>query len=116
MKAYFKPFQFTDRIVIKPSWEEYQPQAGQTVIELDPGMAFGTGTHETTRMCAVLGERYLKPGDRVLDLGCGTAILSLVAAKLGAGSILAVDIDEVAVRLPSRMLLTIEARMKYEEC
>lgn len=97
-KAYFKPFQLTDSIVIKPSWETYSPGAGQTVIELDPGMAFGTGTHETTRMCAVLGEKYLKPGDRVLDLGCGTAILSLAAAKLGAGSVLAVDIDEAAVK------------------
>jgi len=97
-KAYFKPFQFTDKIVIKPSWEAYSPRDGQIVIELDPGMAFGTGTHETTRMCAVLGEKYLNPGDRVLDLGCGTAILSLVAAKLGAGSVLAVDIDEAAVQ------------------
>ena len=82
MEGYFKPFQFTDRIVIKPSWEEYQLPGARLLAELDPGMAFGTGTHETTRMCAVLGERYLKPGDRVLDLGCGTAILSLVAAKL----------------------------------
>lgn len=97
-KAYFKPFQFTERIVVKPSWEEYSPRGGQIVLELDPGMAFGTGTHETTRMCARLGEKYLEPGDRVLDLGCGTAILSLAAAKLGAGSVLAVDIDEAAVR------------------
>jgi ribosomal protein L11 methyltransferase len=113
-KAYFKPFQFTDRIVIKPSWEEYQPQAGQTVIELDPGMAFGTGTHETTRMCAVLGERYLKPGDRVLDLGCGTAILSLVAAKLGAGSILAVDIDEAAVRTAKQNVINNHEAQRIE--
>lgn len=97
-KAYFKPFRLTDRIVVKPSWENYVPGNGQIVIELDPGMAFGTGTHETTRMCALLGEKYLKPGDRVLDLGCGTAILALVAAKLGAGSVLAVDIDEAAVK------------------
>jgi len=101
-KAYFKPFRLTDRIVIKPSWEEYTPCPGETVIELDPGMAFGTGTHETTRMCAMLGEKHLKPGDRVLDLGCGTAILALVTAKLGAGSVLAVDIDEAAVKTASQ--------------
>lgn len=104
-KAYFKPFQFTDRIVIKPSWEEYSPRDGQIIIEIDPGMAFGTGTHETTRMCAALGEKHLNPGDRVLDLGCGTAILSLAVAKLGAGSVLAVDIDEAAVRTAQQNVL-----------
>lgn len=95
-KAYFKPFRLTEKIVIKPSWENYTPEDGQTVIEIDPGMAFGTGTHETTRMCAILCEKHVKPGERVLDLGCGTGILALVAAKLGAGKILAVDIDEAA--------------------
>ena len=97
-KQYFKPFNFTDRIVIKPSWEEYIPQEDEMVIEMDPGMAFGTGTHETTRMCALLGEKFLRKNDRVLDLGCGTAVLALLAAKLGASSVLAVDIDEAAVK------------------
>lgn len=97
-KAYFKPFKLTGKIVVKPSWEDYSPVAGQTVIEIDPGMAFGTGTHKTTRMCSMLCEKHLRQGDSVLDLGCGTAILSLVAAKLGAGSVLAVDIDDAAVR------------------
>lgn len=97
-KQYFKPFKFTDKIVIKPSWESYSPSSEDLVIELDPGMAFGTGTHETTRMCALLGEKYLKPGDKVLDLGCGTAILALAAVKLGACSALAVDIDDAAVK------------------
>ena len=97
-KKYFKPFHFTSKIVIKPSWEDYTPEPQDIVIELDPGMAFGTGTHETTRMCALLGEKYLKRGDKVLDLGCGTAILALSAVKLGASSALAVDIDEAAVK------------------
>ncbi len=97
-KQYFKPFRFTEKIVIKPSWEEYKPQPEDIVIELDPGMAFGTGTHETTQMCARLGEKYLIAGDRVLDLGCGTAILALSAVKLGAQSALAVDIDDAAVK------------------
>lgn len=97
-KQYFKPFKFSERIVIKPSWEKYEKKANEIVIELDPGMAFGTGTHETTKMCALLGEKYVKPDDRVLDLGCGTAILGLLAVKLGASSALAVDIDESAVK------------------
>ncbi|NLX65091.1 MAG: 50S ribosomal protein L11 methyltransferase [Clostridiaceae bacterium] len=97
-KQYFKPFKITEKIVIKPSWEEYVPREDELVIEMDPGMAFGTGTHETTKMCAVLGEKYLRGNDKVLDLGCGTAILGILAAKLGALSVLAVDIDEAAVK------------------
>ncbi|MCX7746842.1 MAG: 50S ribosomal protein L11 methyltransferase [Clostridia bacterium] len=98
-KKYYKPFYISDRIVIKPSWEEYDNRQNEIVIELDPGMAFGTGTHETTRMCSQLLERYMKPGDSVIDVGCGTGILSIVASKLGASRITAVDVDEVAVRV-----------------
>lgn len=98
-KDYYKPFKFTERIVIRPSWEAYSPAAGESVIEMDPGMAFGTGTHETTRMCALLGEKYIQPQDSVLDLGCGTAILALTAVKLGASRALAVDIDDAAVKV-----------------
>lgn len=98
-KKYYKPFKLTGTIVVRPSWEEYNAQDGETVIELDPGMAFGTGTHETTRLCAGLIEKYINRNDRVLDLGCGTGILSIVAAKLGASSVLAADIDEMAVRI-----------------
>jgi ribosomal protein L11 methyltransferase len=97
-KAYFKPFKLTESIVVKPSWENYNPKDQEIVIEIDPGMAFGTGTHVTTSMCANLGEKYLTKGDRVLDLGCGTAILALSAVKLGASSALAVDIDDQAVK------------------
>ncbi len=104
-KQYFKPFKLTNSIVVKPTWEEYKPQAGEIVLELDPGMAFGTGTHETTRMCAILGEKYIKPGDKVLDLGCGTAILAASAVKLGAGSALAVDIDDAAVKVARENVL-----------
>jgi len=97
-KQYFKPFRLTDRVVVKPGWEHYDRIADEIVIEIDPGMAFGTGTHETTRMCAMLGEKYIRSGDKVLDLGCGTAILAIMAVKLGAGSALAVDIDDAAVK------------------
>lgn len=98
-KKYYKPLHISEKVVIKPSWEEYQKVEGEVVIELDPGMAFGTGTHETTRLCAQLIEKYIKPEDVVLDVGCGTGILAVIAAKLGAESVLAVDIDEIAVRV-----------------
>lgn len=99
-KKYFKPISITPRLTIKPVWEEYQPQkdSAEIVIELDPGMAFGTGTHETTRMCLQALETYLTQGDRVIDVGCGSGILSIAAAKLGASQVLALDIDDVALR------------------
>lgn len=97
-KEYFKPAKITDRIVIKPTWEAYDSQENELVIEIDPGMAFGTGTHPTTSLCIRLLEKYIEPGkDAVLDVGCGSGILSIAAALLGAEDILAVDIDPVAV-------------------
>lgn len=98
-KKYYKPFHLTDRLVVKPSWENYDNKDDEEVIELDPGMAFGTGTHETTRMCSALIEKYLKTGDKIIDVGCGTGILSIIASKLGASRVTAVDIDEVAVKV-----------------
>lgn len=99
-KKYYKPFNITDKIIIKPSWEELDKGDGDgVVVEIDPGMAFGTGTHETTAMCAGLIEEYLKPGDEVIDLGCGSGILSVIAVKLGAGSVQAVDVDSIAVQV-----------------
>lgn len=98
-KKYYKPLHISQRVVIKPTWEEYSAAPDEVVIELDPGMAFGTGTHETTQMCARLLEKYMQPGDRVVDVGCGTGILSIIAAKLGARHVAAVDIDGVAVRV-----------------
>ena len=97
-KEYFKPSKITDTIVIKPTWEDYQPAAGEKVIEIDPGMAFGTGTHATTRMCVKLLEKYIRsPEDRVIDLGCGSGILSIAAALLGSKHVYGVDLDPNAV-------------------
>ncbi len=98
-KKYYKPVKVGEKVVIKPSWESFEASADDIVIELDPGMAFGTGTHETTVMCSQLLEKYLKEGDNLLDLGCGTGILAIIAHKLGAKDITAVDIDEVAVKV-----------------
>jgi ribosomal protein L11 methyltransferase len=99
-KKYFKPAKVTDHIVIKPTWEEYDSQENELVIEIDPGMAFGTGTHPTTSLCIRLLEKYIEPDkDAVLDVGCGSGILSIAAALLGAEDILAVDIDPVAVEV-----------------
>jgi len=85
------------RIVICPSWREHVARAGELVIQLDPGQAFGTGLHPTTQMCLMALERLLHPGARVLDLGTGSGILAIAAAKLGADRVLAVDHDGVAV-------------------
>ncbi len=98
-KRYYKPFRVGERIVIKPSWETYDAQEGDLVLELDPGMAFGTGTHETTFMCMQQLERFVTPCCKVIDVGCGSGILSLAAAKLGAGDVLAIDLDESAVKV-----------------
>jgi ribosomal protein L11 methyltransferase len=98
-KKYYKPVYVSERITIKPVWEEYTPKsADEFIIEMDPGMAFGTGTHPTTILCLRALEKYLQPGDRVYDVGTGTAILSIAAVKLGASHVLAMDLDEVAVR------------------
>ncbi|HEX2946598.1 MAG TPA: 50S ribosomal protein L11 methyltransferase [Clostridia bacterium] len=98
-KKYYKPFHISDSVVIKPSWEDYDKQAGEIVIELDPGMAFGTGTHETTRLCSQMLEKYVKKSDTILDVGCGTGILSIIALKLGAQKAVAIDIDDVAAKV-----------------
>ncbi|HHW30205.1 MAG TPA: 50S ribosomal protein L11 methyltransferase [Clostridiaceae bacterium] len=98
-KKYYKPFHITKRVVIKPTWENYQKVNDEIVIEIDPGMAFGTGTHETTSMCAKFLEKYMKEGDTVIDVGSGTGILSIIAARLGAKKVVALDIDNVAFRV-----------------
>ncbi|MFI5276521.1 MAG: 50S ribosomal protein L11 methyltransferase [Ktedonobacterales bacterium] len=100
-KEHYHPLQLGERVVIRPSWREYTPTAEQVVIELDPGMAFGTGLHPTTRNCVRLVEGATRPGDRVLDVGCGSGILSLAALKLGAAHALAVDVSGVAVEATS---------------
>ena len=98
-KKYYKPFRAGERLVIKPSWEPYEAKDGDLVLELDPGMAFGTGTHETTFMCMEQLDKYVKPGCRAIDVGCGSGILALAAAKLGATDVLAIDLDELAVKV-----------------
>lgn len=98
-KKYYKPVHVTDRMTIKPVWEEYKPRHDkEIIIEMDPGMAFGTGTHPTTILCLRAVEKYVDEGDRLYDVGTGTAILSIAAIKLGAEHVLAMDLDEVAVR------------------
>jgi ribosomal protein L11 methyltransferase len=85
------------RIVIAPSWEEYERQMGEIVVTLDPGRAFGTGEHQTTRLCLAAIERLIRPGDAVVDVGTGSGILAIAAARLGAGSVVAVENDSDAV-------------------
>lgn len=98
-KKYYKPTKVGQKIVVKPTWEEYEEQEGDLIIELDPGMAFGTGTHETTSMCIRELEKYVDETKRVFDIGCGSGILAIAAAKLGAKEVVAGDLDEVAVKV-----------------
>lgn len=98
-KQYFHTTHVGKNLVIKPSWEDYEPKDGEKIIKIDPGMAFGTGTHHTTNMCMENIERVLKPGMTVYDVGTGSGILAIAAALLGAKEIVAVDIDAVAVRV-----------------
>ena len=106
-KEYFRPFKVSEKIVIRPTWEHLPAELADAdaVIEIDPGMAFGTGTHETTAMCIQMLEEYVKPGMRVLDAGCGSGILSIAAAKLGASEVLGIDIDETAVEVAKANLV-----------
>ena len=97
-KQYYKPIKL-GRVSIVPAWEDYTPGEDEAVIRMDPGMAFGTGTHETTRLVMELLQDEIKGGERVLDVGCGSGILSLCASKLGAAFCAAYDIDPVAVRV-----------------
>jgi len=98
-KAYFKPEHIGNKLVVKPTWEEYEAKDEEIIIHLDPGMAFGTGTHETTSMCMEMLEKYLSGGEIVYDVGTGSGILSLTAAKLGAKEITAWDVDLLAVKV-----------------
>ena len=96
-KAFFKPERIGRSLVVKPSWEFYESRDRDVILEIDPGMAFGTGTHPTTAMCLELIESYLKPGNSFLDVGTGSGILMVAAAKLGAKRMMGIDKDPVAV-------------------
>lgn len=93
-KQYFKPLKVGEKLVVKPSWEEYENTDGRTILEIDPASSFGTGQHHTTRLCLELMEKSLNRGDKILDLGCGSGILSIGAMLLGADNATAVDIEE----------------------
>ena len=103
-KKYFKPIRVSGNIIVKPTWERYSPSSRDIIIEIDPGMAFGTGQHASTRMCLqavediILKDRSIKNW-KVLDVGCGTGILGITAAKLGAQDVIGVDIDKKAVEI-----------------
>lgn len=105
-KDYYKPIRIGDRIVIVPAWEKYEKRPNDIIVTMDPGMAFGTGTHETTRLVIKLLEKYTREGQRMLDVGCGSGILAICASKLGAAECRAYDIDEVAVRVAEDNILT----------
>ncbi|CAM3814126.1 50S ribosomal protein L11 methyltransferase [Mesobacillus zeae] len=99
-KKYYNPVKISEKFTIVPTWEEYTPvNSDELIIELDPGMAFGTGTHPTTVMCIQALERSVRQGDRVVDVGTGSGVLSIAAAKLGASKVEALDLDEVAVNV-----------------
>ena len=101
----FKVLHIGDRVVVCPSWLKYKPRPRDVVVRLDPGMAFGTGLHPTTRMCLELLERLVEPGIEMLDLGTGSGILAIAAAKLGVAGALALDIDPVAVKVARENVL-----------
>lgn len=104
-KQFFKPIKVTDKVVIKPQWEEYEAQPDEIVIHIDPGMAFGTGSHETTSMCIEALEKNIRPKAEVLDVGTGSGVLSIASALLGAEKIVGVDLDPVAVEVAKENIL-----------
>lgn len=98
-KQYFKPFAIGEKIIIKPAWEEYNEPTDRIIFDINPGMLFGTGTHESTKLCIEASERYVKKDDSILDLGCGSGILSIISLLLGAKNAVAVDIDPNVIEI-----------------
>ncbi|WP_341278427.1 50S ribosomal protein L11 methyltransferase [Paenibacillus sp. FSL H8-0537] len=96
-KQYFKPLKVSETLTIKPTWEEYEAAPNEKIIELDPGMAFGTGTHPTTSLCLQTLESVIKGGEEIIDVGTGSGILAIGACRLGASRVLALDLDPIAV-------------------
>jgi len=111
-KDFFHPLKITKRIVIKPSWQDYDANFDDIIIEIDPGMAFGTGTHPTTALCISMIEKYFKTGDKFLDIGTGSGILMITAAKLGAQKVCGIDNDEIAIDIAEKNLLLNEIDSK----
>jgi ribosomal protein L11 methyltransferase len=103
-KEFFWPQEITRRIVVKPTWRDYTPRPDQLVIDIDPGMAFGTGTHPTTALCMAMLETHIVPGVSVLDVGTGSGILLIEAAKLGATHLAGIDLDPDAVHIARQNL------------
>ncbi|MFW6053112.1 MAG: 50S ribosomal protein L11 methyltransferase [Desulfosalsimonas sp.] len=103
-KKHFHPVRITDRLIVKPTWRQYSGGKDEIIIELDPGMAFGTGTHPTTALCLRLLERHMRPGFRVLDIGTGSGILLVAAAKLDAAEVCGTDCDPVAINVAEQNL------------
>jgi len=104
-KEFFHPLKITKKIVIKPSWQDYDAIPKDIIIEIDPGMAFGTGTHPTTALCISMIEKYMKKGDKFLDIGTGSGILMITAARLGAQKVYGIDNDEIAIDIAEKNLL-----------
>ena len=98
-KKYFKPLAVGEKLVIKPSWEEYSDDGKRIILEIDPASSFGTGQHHTTQLCLEFLEKHMNGGEKLLDLGCGSGILSIAAMLLGADSAVAVDIDQNSVKI-----------------
>lgn len=107
-KEHFKPVKVTEKLVVKPTWEEYEAAEGEIILQIDPGMAFGTGTHETTSLCLKLMEKYLgenPAAKKVMDVGCGSGILSIGAALLGCNTVLGIEIDDDALAVAGENLM-----------
>ncbi|MBP9477200.1 MAG: 50S ribosomal protein L11 methyltransferase, partial [Sebaldella sp.] len=104
-KKYFHTTKITDKIVIKPSWEEYEPKDGEIIVKIDPGMAFGTGTHETTSLCIKMLEKYVNKEQNLLDIGCGSGILMVIGSKLGVKTVDGIDIDSNVKEVAEKNLL-----------
>ena len=104
-KQYYKPMKVSTKFLVVPAWEKIAPENNQLIIELDPGMAFGTGTHPTTVMCIESLEKVIKGNEEIIDVGCGTGVLSIAAAKLGAKNILALDLDDIALESAERNII-----------
>lgn len=114
-RDFFKPVAVGERLWIRPTWEDVRPPRGRVEIVLDPGQAFGTGDHPTTRLCLAMVEQVVKPGDVVADIGCGSGILSVAAMKLGAASVDAVDMDSLSVETTRENALLNKVKVRAYE-